>query len=254
MNFRLPFTAKMCQIKPHWLFILGQGGPGAGSPAPQDSPLSTYMLDRGYELVFLDYRGVGYSSAVSAATLERIGGPAEQAKYLQLFRADTLVKDCEAVRQWLTKDYPPEKKKWSIFGHSFGGHMSMTYLSFHPEGLRESFIVAGLGNLNKPPEEVYTAVYKKVLQRNNAYYTKYPDDILVIQEVAKKIRELGGRDGILLPTGGRLTVQRLMTLGIQLGNHGGIDRIHDLITKMKADLDIFNLLTRATLNSFDQIM
>jgi len=212
------------------------------------------MLDRGYELVFLDYRGVGYSSAVSAATLERIGGPAEQAKYLQLFRADTLVKDCEAVRKCLTKDYPPEKKKWSILGQSFGGHMSLTYLSFHPEGLRETFITGGLGTLNKPPEEVYTATYKRVLQRNKAYYTKYPDDVLVIQEVANKIREIGGQDGILLPTGGRLTVQRLMTLGFQLGGDGGVDRVHDLITKMKADLDIFNLLTRATLNSFDQIM
>ena len=50
------------------------------------------------------------------------------------------MRDCEAIRQALTAEYPEEKKKWSIMGQSFGGFCSLTYLSFHPEGLRESFM------------------------------------------------------------------------------------------------------------------
>lgn len=229
-----------------------QGGPGGGTPAPQDSPLSSFMLDRGYELLFLDQRGTGLSSTVSANTLELIGGPQEQADYLKLFRADTLVKDSEAVRLFLTKDYPPEKKKWSTFGQSFGGMMTLTYLSFAPEGLRECFITGGLAALDKGPDEVYTATYRKVIERNEAYYKKFPEDVATVKFVAEKIRELGGKKGIPLPGGGFLTVQRLMTVGLNFGVHGGLDRVHNYIVRMKGDLDQFGFFTRYTLNELEQ--
>ncbi|KAK6865843.1 proline iminopeptidase [Apiospora arundinis] len=236
--------------KPYLVYL--QGGPGYGNPLPQESPLSSYMLDRGYELLLLDYRGVGLSSTVSAETLPLVGGPQEQADYLKLFRADNIVRDCEAVRKYLTKDYPAEKKKWSIFGQSFGGMTSLTYLSFHPEGLRESFITGGLAALDKGPEDVYTLTYKKVMERNQDYYKKFPGDVATVKEVAKKILELGGKEGVLLPGGGQLTVPRLMTIGLSFGAHGGIDQVHNIILKMKADLDQFGIFTRATLNSFEQ--
>lgn len=245
-----PAAGDKSHQKPYLVYL--QGGPGYGNPLPQDSPLSTYMLDRGYELLLLDYRGVGLSSTVSAETLPLVGGPREQADYLKLFRADNIVRDCEAVRKCLTKDYPAEKKKWSIFGQSFGGMTSLTYLSFHPEGLRESFITGGLAALDKGPEEVYTLTYKKVTERNQDYYRKFPGDVAVVKEVAKKILELGGSEGVLLPGGGQLTVSRLMTIGLNFGAHGGIDQVHNVILKMKADLDQFGIFTRATLNSFEQ--
>ncbi|KAK8033267.1 hypothetical protein PG991_002665 [Apiospora marii] len=236
--------------KPYLVYL--QGGPGYGNPTPQNSPLSGYMLDRGYELLLLDYRGVGLSSTVSAETLPLVGGPQEQADYLKHFRADNIVRDCEAVRKCLTKDYPAEKKKWSIFGQSFGGMTSLTYLSFHPEGLRESFITGGLAALDKGPDEVYTLTYQKVMERNQAYYKKFPGDVAAVKEVAEKILELGGREGVLLPGGGHLTVPRLMTIGLNFGAHGGIDQVHNTILKMKADLDQFGVFTRATLNAFEQ--
>ncbi|KAI0842102.1 alpha/beta-hydrolase [Hypoxylon sp. FL0890] len=235
--------------KPYLVYL--QGGPGGGNPAPQDSPLSGSMLDRGYELLFLDQRGTGLSSTVSANTLELIGGPQEQADYLKHFRADTLVKDYEAVRLYLTKDYPPEKKKWSTFGQSFGGMMTLTYLSFAPEGLRECFITGGLATLDKGPEEVYTATYRKVIERNEAYYKKFPEDIATVKFIAEKIRELGGEKGIPLPGGGFLTVQRLMTVGLNFGTHGGLDRVHNYIVRMKGDLDQFSMFTRCTLTELE---
>ncbi|KAK7951933.1 Proline iminopeptidase [Apiospora aurea] len=207
--------------KPYLVYL--QGGPGYGNPTPQDSPLSSYMLDRGYELLLLDYRGVGLSSTVSAETLPLIGGPQEQADYLKQFRADNIVRDCEAIRKYLTKDYPAEKKKWSIFGQSFGGMTSLTYLSFRPEGLRESFITGGLAALDKGPEEVYPLTYKKVIERNQAYYKKFPGDVAAVKEVANKILELGATREFLSPGGGP-----------------------------PDNLDQFGIFTRATLNSFEQ--
>ncbi|KAI1143451.1 alpha/beta-hydrolase [Hypoxylon sp. FL0543] len=232
--------------RPYLVYL--QGGPGGANPPPQDSPLSGPMLDRGYELLFLDQRGTGLSNTVSANTLELIGGPQEQADYLKHFRADTLVKDYEAVRLCLTKDYPPEKKRWSTFGQSFGGMMTLTYLSFAPEGLRECFITGGLAALDKGPDEVYAATYRKVIERNEAYYKKFPEDIATVKFIAERIRELGGQKGIPLPDGGFLTVQRLMATGIHFGTHGGLDRVHNHIVKMKGDLDQFGIFTRATLD------
>lgn len=236
--------------RPYLLYL--QGGPGLATPAPQDSPLSKYFLDRGYELLMLDQRGTGFSSPISANTLEPIGGPQEQADYLKFFRADTLVKDSEAVRLCLTGDYPPEKKKWSTFGQSFGGMTTLTYLSFASEGLRECFITGGLAALDKGPAEVYQATYQRCIDRNNAYYKKFPEDIDTVKWVAEKIRELGGTKGIPLPAGGFLTVPRLMTVGLNFGAHGGVDRVHNYILRMKADLDQFGTFTRYTLNELEQ--
>ncbi|KAJ2980807.1 hypothetical protein NUW58_g6848 [Xylaria curta] len=221
--------------RPYLLFL--QGGPGHGTPAPQDSTLSKHMLDRGYELLLLDQRGTGFSCP-SPRTRSRV--------------ADTLVKDSEAVRLCLTQDFPPEKKKWTTFGQSFGGMMTMTYLSFAPEGLRECFITGGLAALDKGPEEVYQVTYQRAMERNRAYYKKFPQDVETVKVIAGKIQELGGEKGVPLPTGGFLTVKRLMTLGLHLGMDGGIDLVHNFIVRMKADLDNFGVFSHATLNTLEQ--
>ncbi|KAI8632047.1 alpha/beta-hydrolase [Xylariaceae sp. FL1651] len=236
--------------RPYLLFL--QGGPGFGTPAPQDSPLSKHMLDRGYELLLLDQRGTGFSCPLSAHVLQQIGRPQEQADYMKLFRADTLVKDSEAVRLCLTKDFPPEKKKWSTFGQSFGGMMTLTYLSFAPEGLRECFITGGLASLDKGPEEVYQVTYQRCMERNKAYYEKFPQDVKVVKDIAEKIRELGGEQGIPLPAGGFLTVKRFMMLGINLGRDGGLDAVHNYVLRMKGDLDQIGVFSYAILNALEQ--
>lgn len=79
--------------------------------------------------MFLDQRGTGLSSTVTAGTLARQGNAIKQAEYMKHFRADNIVRDCEAVRQCLTADYPEEKRKWSVIGQSFGGFCAVTYLS-----------------------------------------------------------------------------------------------------------------------------
>lgn len=102
-----------------WLVYL-QGGPGFGCSPPQDSPLTNTILGRGYELLYLDQRGTGLSSPITADTLALQGSPESQAEYLKFFRADSIVKDCEAIRRALTANYPENLKKWWI--HTYLGH------------------------------------------------------------------------------------------------------------------------------------
>lgn len=148
---------------------------------PQESPVTSIVLDKGYQMLFLDQRGTGLSTPASSATLALQGDIHKQADYLKLFRADSIVKDCEAIRKCLTADYPDELKKWSIFGQSFGGFCSFTYLSKYPQGLREAFTVGGIPPIGKSAEEVYRITFQRVIERNKAYYAKYPEDVETVQ-------------------------------------------------------------------------
>lgn len=224
-----------------------EGGPGFGNRQPQSHPLTRIALDRGYQVLYLDYRGTGLSTPVNAEAVTALGGPHEQAEYLKLFRANSIVRDLEAVRLCLTEGFEPEKKAWSIFGQSFGGFVSLTYLSKFPHGLREVFLTGGLAPVKRTAEEVYTATYKKVLERNMAYYKKYPEDVHNVRRLAEHIARVGGREGIRMPAGGRLTVPQLLSLGISFGNHGGLDDVHALILRLVMDLEQFGFLTRASL-------
>jgi len=233
--------------RPYFVYL--EGGPGYGNREPQDLPLTRFLLSRGYQMLYLDYRGTGLSTPINAEALAKQGDPQAQADYLKLFRQDNIVRDLEAVRLCLTADLPLDKKQWSIFGQSFGGFVSLTYLSKYPEGLRESFITGGLAPVGKTADEVYRATYKKVMERNKVYYDKYPEDI---EGVRRIVSYIVGKGGIALPGGGRLTVGRLLSMGISFGFHGGIDSIHSLILKMVTDLDQFSFLTRSTLAAFEQ--
>ena len=102
--------ARKKSSKPWMLYL--QGGPGFGCGPPQDYGMTKIILDKGYQMLYLDQRGTGLSSPVSAATLALQGDVHRQADYLKSFRADNIVKDCEAVRKTLTEDFPSELKKW----------------------------------------------------------------------------------------------------------------------------------------------
>jgi pimeloyl-ACP methyl ester carboxylesterase len=225
-----------------------EGGPGFGNREPQDSSLTRYALSRGYQLLFLDYRGTGSSTPINARHLRTLGGPQAQADYLKLFRADNNVRDLEAVRKSLTADLPEDRKKWSIFGQSFGGFVALSYLSKHPLGLLEVFLTGGLAPIRRTAEEVYRATYKKTAERNEAYYRKYPEDI----ENVRRIVEYLVNNKPPLPGGGLLTAQRFLSFGLSFGAHGGLDSIHSLVLKLNTDLDNFGFLARSSLVATEQ--
>ncbi|KAH6606593.1 proline iminopeptidase [Trichoderma cornu-damae] len=235
-----------------WIVYL-EGGPGFGNREPQDHTLTRAAVSRGYQVLYLDHRGVGLSTPVSTAMLARLpGGDGPnavdvQTSYLKLMRQDNTVRDCESVRKLLTEGLPEHKARWSVFGQSYGGFISTSYLSLHPEGLREVFLTGGLPPVGKTPEQVYEATFQKTIERNAVYYQKFPEDVEVLRQIATYIEEEGGDQGLPLPGGGFLTVPRLLTSGIAFGSHGGLDHVHAVLVHLKASLDQFGFLTRASL-------
>lgn len=221
-----------------WMLYL-QGGPGFGCRSPQDSPYTSAILDRGYQLLCLDQRGTGLSTPVSASTLGLRGDDPVQAGYLRSFRADSIVKDCEAIRKALTADYPKEKQKWSITGQSFGGFCCTTYLSMFPESLREAFLFGGLPPLVKSPDQVYERLYRKVIQRNEAFYQKYPEDVERVNRIVRLLQRFGDNT-VRVTSDGFLSARRFQQLGLNFGFHGGLDEVHGRLASIRmrrADAD-----------------
>ncbi|KAK3988065.1 Alpha/Beta hydrolase protein [Cladorrhinum sp. PSN332] len=234
--------------RPYLVYL--EGGPGFGCPEPQDLNLTRHALDKGYQVLLLDYRGTGLSTPVDARMVSSMGSPRQQAEYLSMFRADSIVKDLEAVRLCLTKSWEPEFQTWSIFGQSFGGFVCLSYLSKYPQGLREVFMTGGLAPIKRTAEEVYSALYKKVIERNEAYYKKYPQDVERVRLIAEQL--LPGSPIRKLPGGGSFTLERLLGLGMSFGLHGGIDAVHSIILRLFNELSYQGDFTTSTLMALER--
>jgi len=202
--------------RPYLLFL--QGGPGFEAARPTSPPtgwMKRALTD--YRLLLLDQRGTGRSTPVGPD----IPGdtPEAQAAYLTHFRADSIVRDAEHIRQELSVD------RWSVLGQSFGGFTSMTYLSIAPEGLREVFITGGLSPIGRPVDEIYRATYRRLVEANRRYFERYPDDKARVADI---LRRLDGED-VRLPSGDRLTGRRFRQLGLWLGDSAGFELLHHVI-------------------------
>ncbi|MDA3629461.1 alpha/beta fold hydrolase [Saccharopolyspora sp. WRP15-2] len=206
--------AKQDQQLP-WLVYL-QGGPGGKA----DRPLSTSAwLGRAlqdYRVLLLDQRGTGRSTPANRQSLAGLT-PVEQAEHLSLLRADSIVRDAEAVRAQLIGDEP-----WSVLGQSFGGFCALTYLSLAPQGLRQVLITGGIPTLTGDADDVYRAAYPRTLRKNDAYFARYPQDA----DIARRIVEHLAEHEVIMPTGERLTPERFQTLGIQFGQASQFDALH----------------------------
>ncbi|TME72553.1 MAG: alpha/beta hydrolase, partial [Chloroflexi bacterium] len=170
-----------------------------------------------YRVLLLDQRGTGRSTPVGP---DLPGATAEdQAAYLTNFRADSIVRDAELIRQELGVE------RWSLLGQSFGGFTSLTYLSIAPEGLREALITGGLSPVGRPPDDVYAATYVRLIEKNRAYFDRYPDDPGRAGETLDRLEA----EDVRLPSGDRLTARRFRQLGMWLGDSAGWELLHHVI-------------------------
>jgi len=201
-----------------WLVFL-QGGPGYPGPRPLDNSGWLKRALDDYHVLLLDSRGNGRSSVVLPQTLLRRGDARAQADYLVHFRADSIVRDAELIRREILGDEP-----WSALGQSYGGFCAVTYLSLHPEGLREAFITGGLPPLAGTADDYYRHTYPEVRRKTEKFFARYPGD----RERCERILDHLHRREVTLPTGGRLTVRRFQQLGLLLGFHDGMEHLHYL--------------------------
>ncbi|MDQ6898692.1 MAG: alpha/beta hydrolase [Candidatus Dormibacteraeota bacterium] len=203
--------------RPYLVFF--QGGPGHEAPRAARFPSSPGWLDRAlqdYRVLMLDQRGTGRSSPIGS--LPGLSAD-QQADRLTHFRADSIVRDAELIRRHLGVE------RWSVLGQSFGGFCVTSYLSLAPDGLREAFITGGLPPLHRPVDDVYSATYRRVLERNRRYHVRYPYDIARLRQLRRRLEEAEVR----LPGGDRLTWRRFRQLGSALGMSDGAAKLHHLL-------------------------
>ncbi|MBC2868403.1 alpha/beta fold hydrolase [Streptomyces mexicanus] len=202
-----------------WLLYL-QGGPGFGANRFIGKQAWLGRALREYRVLLLDQRGTGHSTPANRQTLPLRGGPAEQADYLTHFRADSIVRDCEAIRPRLTGGAP-----WTVLGQSFGGFCTVHYLSTRPEGLAAALITGGLPSLDAHADDVYRAAYPRIARKVAAHYARYPQDV----DRARRIADHLLTHDVVLPGGYCLTVEAFQSLGIMLGTGDGSHRLHFLL-------------------------
>jgi pimeloyl-ACP methyl ester carboxylesterase len=142
------------------------------------------------------------------------------ARYLRLFRADSIVADAELIRARLTGGAP-----WETLGQSYGGFITLTYLSRAPEGLRGCYVTGGLPGLTATADDVYARTYPRVARKNAEFHRRYPDDAAALRRIADHL----DTHDVRLPDGDRLTTRRLRTLGLELGMSGGYEKLHWLL-------------------------
>ncbi|MBM7050627.1 alpha/beta fold hydrolase [Rothia sp. ZJ1223] len=215
--------------RPYMVYL--QGGPGFGSPQPLNDGGWVGELSKTHRLVLLDQRGTGNSSPLSVKTLTGRGDTQAQALYAELFRADSIVADAEVVRDFLLKDR--NDQRWSTMGQSFGGFLTLSYLSFAPESLKDCRMTAGLAPIRAHVDDVYRHTYARMAERNKEFFEWYPQDAELATHIADHLR----KHTEILPTGERLTPHRFQMFGRYLGGNSRVHGLHYALQSAFAEGD-----------------
>lgn len=202
---------------PHLVFL--QGGPGGKGPRQgdfRDGWIGKALED--YRLVLLDQRGTGQSTRMDAQALADLPSDEARADRLMLFRQDQIIADAEALRAELGCE------KWTTLGQSYGGFLTLAYLSTAPEAIEASLITGGLPGLVHV-DDIYRSTYAKTAARNRFYFSRHPRDERTVREIAAHLR--GTEE--YLPTGERLSTERFRMIGMGLGMQTRTDLLHYML-------------------------
>jgi proline iminopeptidase len=115
--------------------LLVHGGPGAGSEAIET--LAGPLLERQFQMIYLDQRGSGRSGSSPA----------------KAYGLDRVVQDVEEVRQQL------QLERWALLSHSFGGLIATAYASKYPQRVEALVLANSILNLPASMESFATAGY-----------------------------------------------------------------------------------------------
>lgn len=209
------------------LLVHLQGGPGGKGPRPLTRGAWLDAALKRFRVIVPDQRGTGRSTPLSGSDFASLPA-AEGARRLALHRADSIVRDFEAIRM---AHY--EGRKWWSLGQSYGGFLTLHYLSTHPEALVASAITGGLPSIDPDPDEVYRRTFPRVLDKNRAFAERLPH----LSERIARVADVLAAGETRLPDGDLLTVRRLQTLGLDFGMAPGYDRVHWLFDEAFVDVD-----------------
>lgn len=199
-----------------------QGGPGHEAPRPFHASSSPAWLDEAlahYRVVMLDQRGTGLSTPVGDGDLAR--GSEAVAEYLTHLRADSIVRDCEAMREHLSAE------TWSVLGQSFGGFTTLAYLSTDADSLADVLITGGLSAVDRHPDEVYALCYDKMRAASEQYYRRFPQH----RDVMRGLVDRAAAGDIVLPDGEVVSPSRLRSVGSALGTNEGWQTLWSLLER-----------------------
>lgn len=199
------------------LLVFLQGGPGGKSPQPMPGEGWIASVLSSHRVVLVDQRGTGRSTRFEQASLGQFHNAAEAAAYLLHFRADSIVADLEHIRKTVYGGV-----RWQSLGQSYGGFITLSYLSLAPEGLSACYVAGGLTSATPSPDEVYLRTFPRVEGKTRAFYERYPLGAERVSDVA----DLLASTEVHLPDGDCLSVRRLQTLGIDFGMGPGFERLH----------------------------
>ncbi|WP_255946969.1 alpha/beta fold hydrolase [Streptomyces odontomachi] len=205
-----------------------QGGPGGKSPRPLGPADGGWLAPalRAFRVVLLDQRGTGRSSPVDGRVMESFDSATQGADFLCHFRADSIVADAEHLRRTVFGGRP-----WVTLGTSYGGFLTLTYLSRAPEGLTACLVAGGLAAIPPSAAEVYRRTYPRVAAKNRIFQRRYPADADIVHRVA----DLLAAGDVRLPDGDVLTVRRFQLLGLAFGMKSGFERVHWILDEAFAD-------------------
>ncbi len=74
-----------------------------------------------------------------------------------------------------------------------GGGCIVHYLSVAPEGLQSALITGGLPPLERWAEDVYRATYHRLIEKNEHYYARYPEDVERVWKIVSLLEHHGLR-------------------------------------------------------------
>lgn len=203
-----------------------QGGPGGKGPRPTSATGWIGQALKTHRVILLDQRGTGRSSSVDGRRIAQFESAEGAAEYLGHFRADSIVADAEHLRRTVFGG-----RRWATLGQSYGGFLTLTYLSTAPEGLSECYVTGGLASLYPDADEVYRRTYPRVAARNREFYARFPHQEARVAAIADRL----ANGDVVLPDGDVLTVRRFQSLGIDLGMKPGHERLHWLVDEAFSD-------------------
>jgi len=204
-----------------WLLYL-QGGPGFPALRPQGGAsgwLAT-LLPR-FRVLLLDQRGTGASTPLDTAVLSALGPAAAIVERLSHFRAPDIVADAEAVRLAMGID------RWSTLGQSYGGFITLSYLSLAPTALEACLVTGGLGEMRGDADLVYRATYARLREREDEFLAAHPGDeerLALVYDVVRSRRAAGSPER--LPDGSEVTETSVQRLGMFLGGNARVEGLH----------------------------